>query len=153
MNGPVASSLGVLARAVQRIDNPDPLCGKPGRVIGRLLRQHGVAAPLGVQFRDQQVVSQPVTADAKGVATSCSQAQQLLAGRVRQPRREINVALSHGSPRYFRPSHLSQVDLEESAHLKIKMGTFLKINFGSRDGGASAVSCCSTAASEPTRPE
>jgi hypothetical protein len=65
VHGPVVSVLGILPRAVQRIDDPHPgrlrPCPAPGFVGGRLLRQHGVAGSSTAQLGHQPLVAGAVT--------------------------------------------------------------------------------------------
>ena len=56
MHGPVAASLGVLTRPVERIDDPDPLGRQPPAVVDGLLRQHAVVGPCSRQPLGEQLL-------------------------------------------------------------------------------------------------
>ena len=61
VHGPVgATLLAELAGAVERIDDPDAVGAEPDRVVGRLLREHGVVGVGGGERGDDELVRRPV---------------------------------------------------------------------------------------------
>jgi hypothetical protein len=57
VHGPVgAAVLGELAGAVERVDDPHPVGGEPGRVVAALLREHRVTGTQPRQLGHEQLV-------------------------------------------------------------------------------------------------
>ena len=62
MHGPVAVvGALVLARTVERVDDPHPRRGEAPRIVGRLLRQNGVVGPGGPKLSEDELVRLAVT--------------------------------------------------------------------------------------------
>ena len=71
VHGPVgAGDLAELAGAVERVDDPHPVGGEPGRVGGALLGEHGVVGPGRGQAGDEQLVGLPVALVAQGLPST-----------------------------------------------------------------------------------
>ena len=96
MHGPVGpAGHAVLARAVERVDDPDPVCGQPRGGVLRLLREHRVARAVLGQLREQQLVGLRVAELAEllaGLTRRPLQVEQQLPGPVGEIRREPRVS-------------------------------------------------------------
>lgn len=86
----------VFLGAVQRIDDPDPSCIQTTAIVGRFLREHGIARPLGSQPVEDVGIGglvAPATQFTTAVDTQTlgSDPQEDRTGGLRQFRRECLV--------------------------------------------------------------
>ena len=98
---PVGATLAVLARPVERVDDPDPRCGEAGMilllVLGGLLAQHGVLRTLGCEPVDQVLMGGevPTSLDHVGGGAvgdeTVAESEQQRAGPLRELRGETMV--------------------------------------------------------------
>ena len=68
MYGPVRPlRFAVLARAVERVDDPHPPVAQPSPVVGRLLGEHGVVGPCFGEGAGEELVGQAIAGVAQVV--------------------------------------------------------------------------------------
>ena len=102
VHGPVVAALRVLARAVERVDDPDPLARLPVRRARiALLGEQAVVRALRAQHAAQPFVCDGVARLAElaplDQAARAGRSQHLAGGRGEPRRERVVVSLSHGA--------------------------------------------------------
>ena len=108
VNRPVAATLGIFARPVDRIDDPHPRLPQPRAVARHFLREQAIVGPLATQRLDEESVRDPIAGVAQRrfrVTAALAQGDQPAPGLHGEPRGKIRICLT--------ATHNDRRDLQE----------------------------------------